>query len=741
MTRQDAASVCKAILRGAAAVPAFALVYWWSPVAAGIAAALLLALLADGIARPGSSLLYPTRTHGSRQQPYVALTFDDGPDPEVTPAVLDALARHGARATFFVIGRALHAHPALGRRIEAEHHELGNHSLNHSRWQNFFCESRQRKEIEGGAGAIAELAQRAEPPLYRPPIGLKSPPFARAARALQLSVIAWSLHSHDSRTSDPQRIARRVLARIRPGDIVLMHDGHDLSGRHRPACAQALPQILQGLREKGLQCVTVSELLRLRGAENRSAWAQALWNGLKAHFGLKMLAGWLIAGGFFAAYFLLLRFPLFPVTLMPVTALDQWIAFWPGALWLYVSLWLYVALAPGLLTDRRELLNYYLGMLALSVAGMAVFLLWPSASPRADVDWHSYPPFGPVIAADDAGNALPSLHAAFAVYSAIWLDRLLRRADAPGWPRLVSAAWALGILYSTLATRQHVAVDIYAGSALGWLAAVLHACWLQTLRPVGAGMDPSPVTARAVPRTDAELLHANRSFYDLLWRDAQLVAPQRFNTWPLVCALVATSQRRLEVAPGLRPRLPIMGTHFIDISAPALARLSRGGGLGVTGQIGALPLPDGAFDLVCALDIIEHVDDDEGALSELARVSTPGAALLLSVPLHPAQWTAFDDFVGHRRRYEPQSLQRKLDRHGFTVDRSAIYGMQPKSSQLLDLGLWFLVHRRARAMWWYNRVLMPLGLHFQKELEWKPGLIDDLEVAEIILLCRRSSPA
>ncbi|WP_420466960.1 class I SAM-dependent methyltransferase [Panacagrimonas sp.] len=249
------------------------------------------------------------------------------------------------------------------------------------------------------------------------------------------------------------------------------------------------------------------------------------------------------------------------------------------------------------------------------------------------------------------------------------------------------------------------------------------------------------MTAPALPRTDAQLLHANRSFYDPLWRDAQLVAPQSFNTWPLVCALVAASQRRLEVAPGLRPRLPIKDTHFVDISAPALARLSRGGGLGVIGQIGALPLPDGAFDLVCALDIIEHVDDDEGALSELARVSTPGATLLLSVPLHPAQWTAFDDFVGHRRRYEPQALQHKLRRHRFMVERSAIYGMQPKSSRLLDLGLWFLLHRRARAMWWYNRVLMPLGLHFQKELAWKPGFIDELEVAEIILICRKSCAA
>ncbi|WP_416362073.1 class I SAM-dependent methyltransferase [Immundisolibacter sp.] len=248
-----------------------------------------------------------------------------------------------------------------------------------------------------------------------------------------------------------------------------------------------------------------------------------------------------------------------------------------------------------------------------------------------------------------------------------------------------------------------------------------------------------PATARA--RGDPELLGANRGFYDPLWRDARLIMPERFNTWPLVRSLLDRSPRRLEVAPGLRPRLPIAGTQFVDISAPALARLRERGGRATQGNIAALPFPDGAFDLVCALDIVEHVDDDDGALSELSRVAAPGAALLLSVPLHPAQWTAFDDFVGHRRRYEPQRLRSKLAEHGFVVDQSAVYGMQPKSSRLLDLGMWHLVHRRERAMWWYNHVFMPLGVRFQKKLVLVPGLIDDLNVAEIILVCRKTGTA
>ena len=228
----------------------------------GIPVVVFLALLADGIARPGSSLLYPTVTHGSRRSRCVALTFDDGPDPAVTPAILDALAQFDARATFFCIGHKLQAQPQLAERINLEHHELGNHSWAHSRWQNFFGVRDQFRDIDHGADAIAAFTGSLTQPLYRPPMGLKSPPLARAARRLRLRIVAWSLHSHDTRTNDPQRIAKRVLEKIRPGDIVLLHDGHDLPGRHRPACAQALPKILQGLREKGLQCVTVSELLR-----------------------------------------------------------------------------------------------------------------------------------------------------------------------------------------------------------------------------------------------------------------------------------------------------------------------------------------------------------------------------------------------------------------------------------------------------------------------------------------------
>lgn len=239
-------------------------------------------------------------------------------------------------------------------------------------------------------------------------------------------------------------------------------------------------------------------------------------------------------------------------------------------------------------------------------------------------------------------------------------------------------------------------------------------------------------------RTDAELIGSNKRFYDALWSEAKLFAPERFNTWPLVSELAAQTSRRLEVAPGLRPRLPLVDTQFVDLSRPALAELGRSGARVANAMIGALPFRDASFDFVCAFDILEHVVDDEGALGELARVAEPGARLLLSVPLHPEAWTPFDDFVGHYRRYEPEAIRDLLSRHGFAIERSAVYGMQPKSSKLLDLGQYFLTHHRARAMWWYNRVFMPLGVRFQKPLVFTEGFQPAPGVDEVLLVCRKA---
>jgi SAM-dependent methyltransferase len=236
------------------------------------------------------------------------------------------------------------------------------------------------------------------------------------------------------------------------------------------------------------------------------------------------------------------------------------------------------------------------------------------------------------------------------------------------------------------------------------------------------------------------LLGANRAFYDELWSGARLVDPHRFNTWPLVCELVGDrGGARLEVGPGLRPRLPISGTHFVDVSEAAAGKLRERGGRARVGSAAELPYADGEFDLVCAMDIVEHAEDDEPVLTELARVTRPGGAFLLAVPLHAGRWTPFDDFVGHRERYEPQALTQKLERHGFVIERSAAYGMQPKAEWLSEFGLRCLLQRRERAMWYYTHLFMPLGLWMQPRLQFAKGWIPLEGVDEVLLVCRKES--
>lgn len=229
----------------------------------------------------------------------------------------------------------------------------------------------------------------------------------------------------------------------------------------------------------------------------------------------------------------------------------------------------------------------------------------------------------------------------------------------------------------------------------------------------------------------------NSRFYDAFWARTYLTRPEFFNTWPLISALASTTGPRLEIGPGLRPRLPIAGTHFLDLSPAAVMRLKARRGLARTGEITALPYPDARFGLVAAFDVIEHVADDERAFAELTRVLQPDGRLLFSVPLHPAHWTVFDDHVGHARRYEPAALQALLVRHGLEVEKSAVFGMQSNNPRLLRFAVDWLNKNPALASACYNWLFFPLGLLLQSRLKWSDGLMDLREVDEVVLVCRR----
>jgi membrane-associated phospholipid phosphatase len=205
----------------------------------------------------------------------------------------------------------------------------------------------------------------------------------------------------------------------------------------------------------------------------QTPWYRQAAAVIPRHLHLKSIGTMLFISLFFGAYFTLLKDPAYPTTVMPITLLDRLIGFQPMALPMYLSLWVYVSLPPALLATRRELYGYGLAMAGTCLAGLIVFYFWPTAVPAADIDWAQYPDVYFLKSMDASGNACPSLHVVTAVFSGIWLHHLLRRFGAPLWILLFNSAWCIAIIYSTIATRQHVAMDVLAGLALGVVAAYL----------------------------------------------------------------------------------------------------------------------------------------------------------------------------------------------------------------------------------------------------------------------------
>lgn len=206
----------------------------------------------------------------------------------------------------------------------------------------------------------------------------------------------------------------------------------------------------------------------------RAEWLRLAGERLRVDWWLKMTVTMLLMTGFFVVYFWLLNHTRTPMTTVPRIFIDRWIAFFPAAWPLYVSLWIYVPLAPALLTERREMAFYTLATVALSVAGFGFFILWPTTIATSDIDWSLHPSLSYLKSVDASGNAFPSLHVAFAVFTGFWFGRFLGRIGAPRAVRALNWVWCLGIVYSTVAIRQHVALDAVAGAVLGFAAALLH---------------------------------------------------------------------------------------------------------------------------------------------------------------------------------------------------------------------------------------------------------------------------
>jgi len=192
------------------------------------------------------------------------------------------------------------------------------------------------------------------------------------------------------------------------------------------------------------------------------------------------------AGGiaaFFWAYFWVLRHPLGEVFVMPETWLDRAIGVQPWSFALYVTLWLYISLGTALARDLRELGGFGLASLGMGVVGLGAFLLLPTRVADPGIDWALYPSLHFLKSVDAPGNACPSLHAAFCVYTWAVLHAQLKSLEAPRGVLGGNALWGLGILYSTVATGQHVVLDVAAGAVLGGVTAFAYLRALRDLQP------------------------------------------------------------------------------------------------------------------------------------------------------------------------------------------------------------------------------------------------------------------
>jgi len=230
----------------------------------GLSVADHLVLLAASLA-PRSTLLGANLCRlpaAAARRGEVSLTFDDGPDPQVTPRVLDLLDAAGARASFFVIGRRAAAHPELTAEIAARGHRVENHTWSHPHHFAFCGPRALGREIDGAQRSVAAITGRA-PAWFRAPAGIRSPLLGGVLAQRGLGLASWTRRGFDTVSHDPRRVARRLLRGLAAGDVLLLHDGDSLgsrgdAGRPSPVLA-SLPRVLAALAADGLVSVALPE--------------------------------------------------------------------------------------------------------------------------------------------------------------------------------------------------------------------------------------------------------------------------------------------------------------------------------------------------------------------------------------------------------------------------------------------------------------------------------------------------
>ncbi len=184
----------------------------------------------------------------------IAITFDDGPDPETTPAVLDILLKNNVPAAFFCVGERAYKNPELIQRMDAEGHVVGNHSFSHHSLFDLYSCRRMKKELVQTEDLIYRIIGK-RMKLFRPPYGVTNPLVARAVKSLNYTVIGWSLKSKDTVIHEEDRLLQRLKKKLRGGDVVLFHD----RGDH---LVQVLNDFIYYISNNNYRIVRVDQLLK-----------------------------------------------------------------------------------------------------------------------------------------------------------------------------------------------------------------------------------------------------------------------------------------------------------------------------------------------------------------------------------------------------------------------------------------------------------------------------------------------
>jgi peptidoglycan-N-acetylglucosamine deacetylase len=233
----------------------FAINLLWSLLPSSV----FLLVLIYGSANINANFFVPALCCADTVEKHIALSFDDGPNQVYTPQVLAMLAQYDALATFFVIGKNIPGNENILKQIDVKGHSIGNHSYTHSNFIDFKSKQGFKDELNWTAESVFRVIGK-RVTLFRPPFGVVTPHLAKAARELSYHIIGWSVRSFDTTADSVQTIAQRVQAQMKPGAIILFHDGSDKT-------VQVLKQTLDFAKHNDYKVVSIEQLLNVKAYE------------------------------------------------------------------------------------------------------------------------------------------------------------------------------------------------------------------------------------------------------------------------------------------------------------------------------------------------------------------------------------------------------------------------------------------------------------------------------------------